>query len=191
MDEERDMPSELGWKVYYEEGEEWRFKPPLKMPARVKKGLEKVKKQMSKIGEGNEREDEIAGLEEEKKMILAEWERERRIKWGLEKKPEKVRVTETEEVGVVYATPKRKASRTARKKTNPSDEEDSDDEMAEWTPSKSKAVRKMTPRRRKAAIELSQTVEVAKTKGDINAVVIEDTKDLMINGLKRRRSRKL
>jgi hypothetical protein len=41
MDEEREVPSEMGWKVFYEEGEEWRFKPPIKMPARVQKILNK------------------------------------------------------------------------------------------------------------------------------------------------------
>lgn len=83
MDEERDIPSEMGMKVFYEEGEEWRFKPPIKMPARVTKMLDKLDKAKVKV-EGDE--VEIAKLEEEKRNVLAEWEREKRIKWGLEQK---------------------------------------------------------------------------------------------------------
>jgi hypothetical protein len=36
-----DMETEMGWKVFYEEGEEWRLKPLNKTPARVRKLLVK------------------------------------------------------------------------------------------------------------------------------------------------------
>jgi hypothetical protein len=31
LDEDRELPTEMGIKVFYEEGEEWRLKPPIKM----------------------------------------------------------------------------------------------------------------------------------------------------------------
>jgi hypothetical protein len=144
MDEERDMPSEGGWKVYYGEGEEWRFKPPLRMPARVKKSLEKLEKQVAKIPEDHDRKGEIARIEQEKRVILAEWEKERRIKWGLDKKPEKLEVTETEEVGVVGISGK-STPRRGRKKE--------EDEMAEWTPSKRVEVKKPISRRKRGLVD--------------------------------------
>jgi hypothetical protein len=38
-DQERDIPSEMGTKVFYDEGEEWRLKSPIKMPARSREML--------------------------------------------------------------------------------------------------------------------------------------------------------
>ena len=148
MDEERDMPSEDGWKVFYGEGEEWRFKPPLKMPARIKKTLEKLEKQLAKVPEGDERKGEVAKLEEEKKVILLEWERERRIKWGLEM-PETVEVTETEEIAVVDATPKQLSRGKSQKKRAIEEEGDG---VAEWTPLKV-AGKRRTSRRKREVVE--------------------------------------
>jgi UV-endonuclease UvdE len=84
MDEVREIPSEMGRKVFYEEGEEWRFKSPLKMPARVQKALDKLDKQIGKADD----EGEVRALEDERKVVLEEWERKKRIKWGLEIKAE-------------------------------------------------------------------------------------------------------
>jgi hypothetical protein len=83
MDEVREIPSEMGSRVFYEEGEEWRFKPPLKMPARVQKALDKLNKQIGKVDD----EGEVRRLEAGRGVVLEDWEREKRIKWGLEKKP--------------------------------------------------------------------------------------------------------
>lgn len=84
MDEVREIPSEMGSRVFYEEGEEWRFKAPLKMPARVQKALDKLDKQIGKVDD----EGQVRRLEDERGVVLEDWEREKRIKWGLEKKPE-------------------------------------------------------------------------------------------------------
>jgi UV-endonuclease UvdE len=93
MDEVREIPSEMGSRVFYEEGEEWRFKPPLKMPARVQKALNKLDKQIGKADEG-----EVPRLGDERRVVLSEWEREKRIKWGLEKKAEMENVIMEEEL---------------------------------------------------------------------------------------------
>lgn len=83
LDEDREVPSEMGTKVFYEEGEEWRFKAPLKIPARVLKLLDKLEKQKATLGDDDT--EKLKKLEAERKSILEDWEREKRIKWGLEK----------------------------------------------------------------------------------------------------------
>jgi hypothetical protein len=88
MDDVREVPTEMGVRVFYEEGEEWRFKGPILMPARVKKVLEKLDREIGKVGEGEKRER--GRLEGEKQRVLLEWEREKRVKWGLEKKVDTV-----------------------------------------------------------------------------------------------------
>jgi UV-endonuclease UvdE len=131
MDEEREVPSYEGVKVFYEEGEEWRFKPPIKMPVKVSKVLEKlakervkVEKQMEKVGDDKgelERiEMDLAKIEDDRKKVMTDWEREKRIKWGLEKKVDE----EGNEI-TPTATPKKKSK--AKKKTVVKDEEDEDD----------------------------------------------------------------
>ena len=41
MDPKREIPTEMGWKVFYEEGEGWRLKLHIKTPARTQKLLVK------------------------------------------------------------------------------------------------------------------------------------------------------
>jgi hypothetical protein len=77
-DENREIPSEMGNRVFYDEGEEWRFKAPLKMPIRIQKMLDWLNKQRDNLGEDATKEAER--LEPEG--------REKRIKWRLEKGPE-------------------------------------------------------------------------------------------------------
>ena len=118
MDEKREVPSEMGWKVFYEEGEEWRFKPPIKMPVRVQKMLDKLEKERKKVVED---ERELKRIEEEKKNVLAKWEKEKRIKWGIEKKAEV-------ENGVGSVTPKNTPKRTPSRKSTKVVVEDDDNE---------------------------------------------------------------
>jgi hypothetical protein len=88
MDEVREIPTEMGKRVFYEEGEEWRFKGPILMPARVKKVLERLDREIGKLAEDEKMERRR--LEGEKDRVLEEWEREKRVKWGLESKCENV-----------------------------------------------------------------------------------------------------
>lgn len=77
MDEERDVPGEMGTKVFYNEGEEWRLKPPIKMPARLKEMLDKLEERKEKW---NEDEIEVTRIENERLSILADWERKKQSK---------------------------------------------------------------------------------------------------------------
>ena len=172
MDEERDIPSEQGWKVYYGEGEEWRFKPPLKMPVRIKKSLDKLEKQRSKVPEMDAQE-EMARLEAEKKIILLEWERERRIKWGLETKPIKAEL-KTEDVAVVKGTPKRTPGRKDRKKENKEEE----DAIAEWIPSKKASERKIAPQRKSQPI------------GDRDGEMVTQPSQIRVKGTRMQKNRR-
>ena len=43
MDEEREIPAEMGRKVFYEESEEWRFKSRIKTPVWLQKVLDKLR----------------------------------------------------------------------------------------------------------------------------------------------------
>ena len=96
MDEEREIPSEIGLRVFYEEGEEWRFKPPIKMPARLHKTLDKLEKERVKVAGDDE---EVARIEAEKLLVLADWDTEKRVRWGLENKAEAKGVAAAEETG--------------------------------------------------------------------------------------------
>jgi len=64
MDNARDIPTEKGAKVFYEDGEEWRFKQSVKTPARVPKVLDKSKKK------AEDNEVEFKWLEEEKSECI-------------------------------------------------------------------------------------------------------------------------
>jgi hypothetical protein len=166
MDEEREIPSEKGEKVFYEEGEEWRFKPPIKMPVRVVKMLVKLDKAMGKV-EGEE--VEVAKLEEERRKLLAEWEREKRIKWGLEVKVEvngKNGVLGVAPVLTPKATPKRTASGKSRKVEIDDEDEDAEySSMSETQPNTESTVRKTACRRRRKTVdgEVGET-QVTKAK---------------------------
>src|SRR6202023_806036 len=61
-----------------------------------------------------------ARIEDDRKKVMTDWEREKRIKWGLEKKVDE----EGNEI-TPTATPKKKSK--AKKKTVVKDEEDEDD----------------------------------------------------------------
>jgi hypothetical protein len=112
MDDEREVPSEFGDRVYYEEGEEWRFKAPLKIPGKMKKALEKLDKGKDIVGD----ETEIKTIEDERRRILKEWEMKKRIKWGIETSIEKEGGdTSGEENDVQVAKVSRKSS-TKRKR---------------------------------------------------------------------------
>lgn len=155
MDEEREIPSEMGMKVFYEEGEEWRFKPPIKMPVRVSKMLEKLEKERGKVVEDP---GELERLDEARRQIIEEWEREKRIKWGLEKKPE----AETDNVrkGDIPLTPKvtpKRSSSGKRKKVV--EEENEMDESAEWTPGSELPLKKTAPRQRRKTTEMDHELE--------------------------------
>ena len=97
MDEEREVPSYKGVRVFYEEGADWRFKPPIKMPVKVSKVLEKLEKEKVKVEKQREKveddegelkriEMELVRIEEDRKKVTMDWHKEKRIKWGLEKK---------------------------------------------------------------------------------------------------------
>jgi hypothetical protein len=134
MDEIREVPTYEGRNVVYEEGCEWRFKPPIKMPVKVSKVLEKldkeklkVEKQKEKIGEDDKSElkrieMEFIKIEEDRKKVLEDWEREKRIKWGLEKK-----VDEQGNDITPAPTPKRKSK--AKKKAVVKDEDEEGEEQ--------------------------------------------------------------
>ena len=147
MDEEREIPSEMGVKVFYEEGEEWRFKPPIKMPTRIAKMLDKLDKAKVKV-EGDELE--IAKLEEEKRNVLAEWETEKRIKWGLEKKADingENGVNGVTSVSTSKTIPKTSSSRKSRKI-----EIEEAEEEAEYSPVTEIKVRTTSSRRRRKTV---------------------------------------
>jgi hypothetical protein len=200
MDEERDIPIEMGIKVFYDEGEEWRFKPPIKMPVRVQKMLEKLDKERAKV-DGDQVECER--VDEAKKSVLDDWEREKRIKWGLEKKD----VVDGNSTAV---TPKVTAKRTpSSKKKTLVDKVDDKDETAEWTLASETPSKKPGSRRpRKTAeigdqmgIEISGEPKVlengitmngkSKSTGKLNAHSAEDIPaESVANGNKRRRSKR-
>jgi hypothetical protein len=138
MDEEREVPSEMGWKVFYEEGEEWRFKPPIKMPARVQKMLDKLEKEKKVEKDGQK----VKRIEKEKQNVLAEWEKEKRIKWEIEKKAEGENGMDgVTPISTPKNTPKRTSSRKSTKFVVQNDNEE------EWTPPMN-TVKKTASRRR-------------------------------------------
>jgi hypothetical protein len=139
MDEEREVPSEMGWKVFYEEGEEWRFKPPIKMPARVQRMLNKLENEKTKIEKDGQ---EVKRIEKEKKNVLAEWEKEKRIKWEIEKK---VEVENRVNSVIPIPTPKNTPKRTPNRKSTKVVVED--DNEKEWTLPRN-PIKKTTSRRR-------------------------------------------
>jgi UV DNA damage endonuclease len=179
MDEEREIPSEKGEKVFYEEGEEWRFKPPIRMPVRVVKMLDKLEKAMGKV-EGEE--VEVAKLEEERRKLLAEWEREKRIKWGLETEVEvngENGVKRVEPVSTPKATPKRTANGKSRKV-----EIDDEVEDAEYSPVSESKARKTASRRRRKNVD-----------GEVVETHVTEAKEVLMNesgpaGTRMTRSRK-
>lgn len=159
MDEERDIPSEMGCKVFYEEGEEWRFKGPIKMPVRVAKLFEKLEKERKKAGDD---EVEIVRLEEERRNILDKWEREKRIKLGLEK----ANVKGVNDV-TPPSTPKSLTKKTPNRKSTKVVEKEGDNR--EWTPAITKPLKKTTSRRGQKAVNTSldsKTGIIGKMKGN-------------------------
>jgi hypothetical protein len=156
MDEDREIPTEAGEKVFYEEGEEWRFKPPIKMPVRVAKILDKLDTGMGKV-EGDE--VEIAKLEEERRKVLAEWEREKRVKWGLEKK---VEVNGENEVNSLtsISTPQAKAKRAMSRKSRKIEIEEENEDV-EYSPGSEN--KKTASRRRRQTVD-DEVVETGVTE---------------------------
>ena len=140
MDEGREVPTYEGEKVFYEEGQEWRFKPPIKMPVKVSKVLEKLEKERAKVegrkmkigekeGELESIEMEIVRIEEDRKKVLEDWEREKRIKWGLEKK------VDDQGNGITPVSPPKRKSKAKKKAVvKDEDEEEEVDDMEEDTP---------------------------------------------------------
>jgi len=140
MDEEREVPTYEGEKVFYEEGQEWRFKPPIKMPVKVSKVLEKLEKERLKVegrrvkigdkeGELESIEIEIVRIEEERRKVLEDWEREKRIKWGLEKT-----VDDQGNDITPVSPPKRKSKAKKKAVVKDEEEEKEGDDMMEDTP---------------------------------------------------------